>query len=54
MTKNMGSIDRGIRIAVAVVLLVLAFTTEIAAAGVLFWLFIPIAAVFLLTSRGGS
>ena len=54
MIKNMGSIDRGVRIAVAVVLLLLAFTTEFAATGVLFWLFIAVAAVFLLTSVVGT
>lgn len=54
MTRNMGSIDRGVRLAVAIVLLLLAFTTEFAAAGLLHWLFIAIAAVFLLTSIVGT
>jgi hypothetical protein len=54
MTTNMGKIDRGIRIAVAVVLLGLAFGTGFAATGVLHWLLIAIAAVFLLTSVLGN
>jgi len=46
--------DRGLRLAVALVLLVLAFTTQFAAAGLLHWAFIAIAAVFILTSVVGN
>lgn len=54
MTRNMGMLDRGFRIAVAVVLLLLAFGTGFAATGVLHWLFIAVAAIFLLTSVVGN
>lgn len=53
MTTNMGKFDRGLRIAVALLLLVLAFGTGFAAAGVLHWLFILIAVVFVLTALVG-
>jgi hypothetical protein len=54
MIKNMGSIDRGLRIAIALVLIGLAFGTEFAAAGLLHWAFIAVAAVFALTSLVGN
>lgn len=54
MKTNMGKIDRGLRIVAAIVMLVLAFGTGFAAAGVLHWLFIAVAAVFVLTSLVGS
>ena len=54
MTKNMGTLDRGLRIAAALILLYLAFGTAFAAAGILHWLFIAVAAVFLLTSVVGN
>ncbi len=54
MTKNMGTIDRGARIAIAVVLLGLAFGTGFAGAGILHWLFIAIAVVFTVTSVVGN
>lgn len=54
MTRNMGAIDRGIRIAAAVLLLWVAFGTGFAAAGVLHWLLIAIAAVLLITSIIGN
>jgi hypothetical protein len=54
MTKNMGSLDRGVRIAVAIVLLAVAYGTGFAASGILHWLFIAIAAVFLITSVVGN
>ena len=53
MTKNMGTLDRGLRIAAALILLYLAFGTAFAAAGILHWLFIAVAAVVLLTSAVG-
>ena len=54
MTKNMGTLDRGLRIAAALVLLYLAFGTAFAATGILHWLFIAIAVVFLITSVIGN
>ena len=54
MKKNMGTLDRGLRIAAALVLLFLAFGTAFAATGVLHWLFIAVAAVFLITSVVGN
>ena len=54
MTKNMGTLDRGLRIAAALIMLYLAFGTAFAAAGILHWLFIAVAAVFLLTSAVGN
>lgn len=54
MKLNMGKADRGIRIVVAIVLLVLAFSTEFAAAGILHWLFIAVAAIFAITSIVGN
>lgn len=54
MTKNMGTIDRGLRIVAALALLLVAFGTEFAAAGILHWLLIAVALVFLLTSAVGN
>lgn len=54
MTKNMGSLDRGVRIAVAILLLVLAYGTGFAASGILHWLFIAVAVVFLITAVVGN
>ncbi len=54
MTTNMGKLDRGLRIVIAIGLLALAFGTGFAAAGVLHWLFIAVATVFVLTSLVGN
>lgn len=54
MTTNMGKFDRGGRLAIAVVLLVLAFGTNVLGSGVLFWLALVVAGVFALTSVVGS
>jgi len=54
MTTNMGKFDRTIRIVAAVVLLVLAFGTGIAGVGILRWVLVAIAAIFLLTSVKGN
>jgi hypothetical protein len=54
MTKNMGSLDRGVRIAVAIVLLALAFGTGFAASGIIHWFLIAVAAVFLITAVVGN
>ncbi|MGR3803383.1 YgaP family membrane protein [Marinibacterium profundimaris] len=53
MHVNMGKADRAIRIAIAAVLLYLAFGTALAAAGLLHWLAIAVAAIFVLTSLVG-
>ncbi|MFI0396389.1 YgaP family membrane protein [Paracoccus jiaweipingae] len=54
MTKNMGNIDRILRLIVAAVLLYLAFGTQYAAAGALHWIAIVVAAVFIVTSLIGN
>ena len=54
MTTNMGKIDRGGRLAIAVLLLVLAFGTTALGAGVLFWLALIVAGVFALTALMGN
>ncbi|MEN2436396.1 DUF2892 domain-containing protein [Weeksellaceae bacterium A-14] len=51
MKKNMGTRDRTIRMVTAVVLALLYFTDTVS--GTLGWVFIIIAAVFLLTSLVG-
>lgn len=48
MKKNMGTIDKVIRIVVAVVFVVLFFTHVVT--GVLGYIFLAIAAIFLITS----
>ncbi len=48
MTRNMGSLDKGLRLAVAAVLAITAFT--VLQGGALFWVALAIAAVFTLTS----
>ena len=54
MTRNMGMLDRGLRVGAALILLYLAFGTAFAAAGFLHWLLIAVATVFLLTSIVGN
>ena len=54
MSINMGKLDRAGRIVIALVLLYLAFGTAVAATGFLHWLFIVIAAVFVVTSVIGN
>lgn len=54
MTVNMGKFDRGARIVIALGLLVAAFGSEVAASGVLHWLAIAVAVVFLVTSLIGN
>lgn len=54
MKQNMGKIDRGARLVAAIALLFLAFGTGFATTGVLHWLCIGAAAVFVLTSLVGS
>ncbi len=54
MTKNMGKLDRTIRVVVAIALIVSAFTGILPAAGLWHWLALVVAAVFLLTSVLGN
>lgn len=54
MTTNMGKIDRGGRLVVAAVMLVLALGTNVLGAGVLFWLALVVAGVFTLTAVVGN
>lgn len=54
MTTNMGKIDRGLRLAIAAKLLVVAFGTTMLGSGILFWLALAVAAVFTLTAFMGS
>ncbi|MEQ8365752.1 MAG: DUF2892 domain-containing protein [Roseicyclus sp.] len=54
MTKNMGKIDRGVRLLAAVALVAIAFGTEVASVGVLHWLALGVAAVFTLTAIVGN
>jgi len=48
MKKNMGSIDKAIRLVIALVIVILAFTNVIS--GTLAWVLIILAAVLVLTS----
>jgi hypothetical protein len=50
----MGTFDRAARIVAAIVLVWAAFGTAFAAAGVLHWLFLVIAAIFVLTAPVGT
>ncbi|MFV0246137.1 MAG: DUF2892 domain-containing protein [Qingshengfaniella sp.] len=54
MTVNMGTIDRGARLVLAAVLLYLAFGTEVAGSGLLFWLALIVAVVFAVTAVIGN
>jgi uncharacterized membrane protein len=52
--KNMGTIDRAGRTVIALILLYLALGTSVIGSGVLMWLAIIVAAVFLVTSVVGN
>ena len=54
MTTNMSKLDRGLRIVAAVLLLLAAFSGGAAASGLLHWLAIAIAVIFILTALVGS
>ena len=54
MTTNMGKLDRGARVAVALVLLFLALESGALGSGILFYLGIGVAAVFTLTALVGN
>lgn len=53
MTRNMGWIDRGLRLLIAAALVWAAFALPVAAAGVLHWGALAIAGIFTLTSLVG-
>lgn len=55
MSKNMGSIDRVVRLVVAAALLYAAFGgAAVAAAGVVHWLAIAVAVIFAITAVVGN
>lgn len=54
MSINMGTLDRGLRLAVAAILLFLAFGTSVLGSGVLLWLGLIAAVVFTLTAFAGN
>lgn len=54
MVQNMGRIDRGLRIVIAAALIIAALGTSMLGSGILFWLALIVAAVFLLTSIVGN
>lgn len=54
MITNMGKFDRWIRLAIAALLLYLAFGTTLLGGGVLFWLALIVAGVFTLTALVGT
>jgi len=54
MTTNMGKFDRGGRLVITALLLVLAFGTNVLGAGILFWLALAVAGVFALTALVGN
>lgn len=54
MNTNMGKLDRGGRLTIAAVLLVLALATGALGSGLLFWLALAVAGVFTLTAVVGN
>lgn len=54
MTKNMGDLDRGGRLVIAVAVLVLAFGTTVLGAGALFWIALVAAVIFTVTAFVGN
>ncbi|MFV0473782.1 MAG: DUF2892 domain-containing protein [Pikeienuella sp.] len=54
MIANMGKLDRGVRLVLGALLLFAAFGTETAGSGVLFWLALIVAIVFVVTSLVGN
>ena len=54
MSVNMGKIDRALRLVIAAVLVWLAFGSAVAAAGLLHWLALILAAVMVLTAVIGN
>ena len=54
MIKNMGTTDRTIRVTLAALLLLAAFTTGLAATGFYFWVAVILAAIFTVTAIVGT
>lgn len=54
MKKNMGGIDRALRILIAALLLYIGFVAEPSSSSVLHWVAIIIAVIFVITSIFGS
>ncbi|WP_138934769.1 YgaP family membrane protein [Roseovarius arcticus] len=50
MTKNMGTMDRGLRAVVGIVLLIAAFAADFGASGWLQWAMIVVGAIFVITA----
>ncbi len=50
MTKNMGTIDRGLRAVVGIVLLIAAFASDFGASSWLQWAMIVVGAIFVITA----
>lgn len=55
MTRNMGTIDRGVRALIGLALLAWAFLTDATDnAGIVFWIALVVAAVMLVTALVGN
>lgn len=54
MSVNMGKIDRGVRLVLAAALLYGALATAALGSGILFWLALAVAAIFVLTAVVGT
>ena len=54
MVKNMGTADRATRLAIAAVLLILAFVTGSLGSGIWMWLAVLVAVVFTATAIFGN
>lgn len=54
MTKNMGSIDRWLRVVVGVALLIAAFATDFGAGGWLHWAMIVVGVILAVTALVGN
>ena len=54
MITNMGNIDRILRLVIAAALLFVAFGTSMLGTGILTWIAVAVAVVFILTALVGS
>lgn len=54
MTTNMGTIDRGLRLMAGVILLILAFATDLGAGGWMHWAMIVVGLIAAGTALFGS
>lgn len=54
MTKNMGNIDRGLRLIVGIALLIAAFATDFGASGWIHWAMIVVGLIAAGTAALGS